>query len=219
MALPRVKLANSYRTGRDNLVKDFFVQLNAREAEEYAAITARLGRMMAGRDKREELGQAAMRLLIRRSRLLAGAEDKLAVLDRVVSALTERPKKAIFYCGDGRTTDSITEGETRQIQAVARLLGEKHGLRVRNFTYQESPAEREEILRDLASGFLDGVVAIRCLDEGIDLPNLEMGFLLASSANPRQFVQRRGRPRSISHVSPSRSRAGLPRRSCRSSGR
>lgn len=169
------------------------VSLNAAEAEEYAEITARLGRMMAGKDKNEELGQAAMRLLIRRARLLAGAEDKLAVLDRVVSALPERPKKAIFYCGDGRTTDSITAEDTRQIQAVARLLGEKHGLRVRNFTYQESPAEREEILRDLGSGFLDGVVAIRCLDEGIDLPNLEIGFLLASSTNPRQFVQRRGR--------------------------
>jgi superfamily II DNA or RNA helicase len=37
------------------------------------------------------------------------------------------------------------------------------------------------------------VVAIRCLDEGIDLPDLRMGFLLASSTNPRQFVQRRGR--------------------------
>lgn len=169
------------------------VSLNATEAEEYAEITSRLGRMMAGKDKNEELGQAAMRLLIRRARLLAGAEDKLAVLDRVVSALSERPRRAIFYCGDGRTTDSITAEDTRQIQAVARLLGEKHGLRVRNFTYQESPAEREEILRDLASGFLDGVVAIRCLDEGIDLPNLEMGFLLASSTNPRQFVQRRGR--------------------------
>jgi len=81
----------------------------------------------------------------------------------------------------------------RQIQAVARLLGEKHGLRVRNFTYRETPQEREEILRDLGSGFLDGVVAIRCLDEGIDLPELRMGFLLASSTNPRQFVQRRGR--------------------------
>jgi superfamily II DNA or RNA helicase len=45
----------------------------------------------------------------------------------------------------------------------------------------------------LGSGFLDGVVAIRCLDEGIDLPDLRIGFLLASSTNPRQFIQRRGR--------------------------
>ena len=107
--------------------------------------------------------------------------------------LPEPPRQAIFYCGDGHTTDAITADEVRQIQAVARLLGEKHGLRVRNFTYRETPQEREEILRDLGSGFLDGVVAIRCLDEGIDLPELRMGFLLASSTNPRQFIQRRGR--------------------------
>lgn len=36
-------------------------------------------------------------------------------------------------------------------------------------------------------------VAIRCLDEGIDMPDIRMGFILASSTNPRQFIQRRGR--------------------------
>jgi len=101
-------------------------------------------------------------------------DNKLDTLDRVIGSLPEPPHKAIFYCDDGRTTDAITEDEVRQIQAVARLLGEKHGLRVRNFTYRETPQEREEILRDLGSGFLDGVVAIRCLDEGIDLPELRM---------------------------------------------
>lgn len=169
------------------------VTLTDAEAEEYADLTARLSRMLAGAEDNAEIGQAAMRLLIRRARLLASAENKLTVLDEVLRNLPEKPKKAIFYCGDGRTTDTISEEEVRQIRAVARLLGEKHGLRVRNFTYEESPAEREEILRDLASGFLDAVVAIRCLDEGIDLPDLRMGFLLASSTNPRQFVQRRGR--------------------------
>lgn len=169
------------------------VSLTEAEVEEYAEITARLGHMLAGADDNAELGQAAMRLLIRRARLLASAENKLAVLDEVLRQLPERPHKAIFYCGDGTTSDAISDAEVRQIRAVARLLGERHSLRVRNFTYRETPAEREEILRDLASGFLDGVVAIRCLDEGIDLPDLRMGFLLASSTNPRQFIQRRGR--------------------------
>jgi DNA phosphorothioation system restriction enzyme len=169
------------------------VTLTETEAEEYAELTSRLGRLLAGAEKNAEYGEAAKRLLIRRARLLAGAENKQPVLDQVVGSLTEKPSKAIFYCGDGRTTDSISEDDVRQIKAVANLLGTKHGLRVRNFTYEESPAEREEILRDLASGFLDAVVAIRCLDEGIDLPELRMGFLLASSTNPRQFVQRRGR--------------------------
>jgi DNA phosphorothioation system restriction enzyme len=169
------------------------VRLTDQEAEEYAEITAKLGKMIGGKERDEEIGQAAMRLLIRRSRLLASAQNKLEVLDQVLTSLPERPKKALFYCGDGRTNDPIAEEEVRQIQAVSRLLGDKHGLKVRNFTFRETSEEREEILRDAASGFLDGIVAIRCLDEGIDVPDLRMGFILASSTNPRQFVQRRGR--------------------------
>lgn len=169
------------------------VDLTEPEAEEYAEISAKLARIMPAADRDDDIEQAAMRLLIKRARLLGGAANKMTALDKLIASLPERPHKAIFYCGDGRTTDSITDDEVRQIQAVARLLGEKHGLRVRNFTYRETAQERDEILRDLASGFLDGVVAIRCLDEGIDLPDLRMGFLLASSTNPRQFIQRRGR--------------------------
>ncbi len=169
------------------------VNLTDEEAQQYAEITTKLGPLLAAGEKNPELNQSAMNLLIKRSRLLAGAENKITVLDELLKTLPEKPKQAIFYCGDGTTSDKIRDEDVRQIQAVARLLGEKHGLRVRNFTYRETPAEREEILRDLSNGFLDGVVAIRCLDEGIDLPDLRMGFLLASSTNPRQFVQRRGR--------------------------
>lgn len=169
------------------------VELTDDETDIYEEITAKLARFFPGRDMDDDIQKAAMSLLIRRARLLGGAVNKLAALDRIIGAMPEKPTKAIFYCGDGRTTDAITDEEVRQIQAVSRLLGEKHGLRVRNFTFRESAQEREEILRDLSSGFLDGVVAIRCLDEGIDLPELRMGFLLASSTNPRQFIQRRGR--------------------------
>lgn len=169
------------------------VNLTDEETQQYAEITAKLGPLLAGGEKNSEFSQSAMNLLIKRSRLLAGAENKIIMLDQVLQELPEKPKQAIFYCGDGTTGDKVRDEDVRQIQAVARLLGEKHGLRVRNFTYRETPSEREEILRDLANGFLDGVVAIRCLDEGIDLPDLRMGFLLASSTNPRQFVQRRGR--------------------------
>lgn len=169
------------------------VDLTDDEADEYEEITAKLSRFFGRGNDDNEVEKTAMMLLIKRARLLAGAANKLGALDSLIASLPEPPKKAIFYCGDGRTTDAILDEEVRQIQAVARLLGEKHGLRVRNFTYRESSQEREEILRDFESGFLDGIVAIRCLDEGIDLPDLRMGFLLASSTNPRQFIQRRGR--------------------------
>lgn len=180
------------------------VELTEAETDEYEELTVKLAKFFTKGDDDSEMQQVAMRLLIKRARLLAGAENKLAALDRVIASLPEPPKKALFYCGDGRTTDAITDEEVRQIQAVSRILGERHGLRVRNFTFRESTEEREEILRDLTSGFLDGVVAIRCLDEGIDLPDLRMGFLLASSTNPRQFVQRRGR---LLRNSPGKNRA------------
>lgn len=169
------------------------VELTDEEADEYLTITQRLARFIHGAPDQAEINQAALHLLMRRARLIGAAASKLTALDRVIADLPQPPQRAIFYCGDGRTTDAITAAERRHIQAVAHLLGEAHRLRVRNFTFRESPQEREAILRDLSTGFLDGVVAIRCLDEGIDLPELRMGFLLASATNPRQFIQRRGR--------------------------
>lgn len=171
------------------------VTLSAGEAEQYWQITQQLSRLLAGgkSDGLNELSEGAMHLLIKRARLIGAAADKITQLDLLLKRLHEKPRRTLFYCGDGRTGDTFTQEDKRQIELVAQLLGNQHNLRVRTFTYQEKTAEREDILRDLRSGFLDGVVAIRCLDEGIDLPALETGFLLASSSNPRQFVQRRGR--------------------------
>jgi DNA phosphorothioation system restriction enzyme len=168
------------------------VTLSPEEAQQYWDITRELARFFPS-EEGGELGEGAMRLLIKRARLIGAAADKLTQLDALLSRLPDKPRRALFYCGDGRVTDQVASDDKRQIEAVAQLLGNQHNLRVRTFTYQEKTAEREDILRDLRSGFLDGVVAIRCLDEGIDLPALETGYLLASSSNPRQFVQRRGR--------------------------
>ena len=166
------------------------VTLDPDEAQEYAELTRRLSRLMNSDGK---LNEAAKPILMRRARLLGQARQKITALDEILKRLGKRPEKSVFYCGDGRVDDPVTEEERRQIDAVARLIGDRHDLRVRTFTYRESPKEREEILDQLRSGALDGVVAIRCLDEGIDLPDLRTGFLLASSTNPRQFIQRRGR--------------------------
>lgn len=168
------------------------VSLDDDEAEEYVALSERLARCMAP-DENGNPSELAKRLLIARARLLAGARQKLPALDSILRAMESPPQKAIFYCGDGTTEDLVTEQEMRQIDAVTRLVGMEHNLRVRTFTFREKAEEREEILAGLRSGCLDGVVAIRCLDEGIDLPDMRIGFLLASSTNPRQFIQRRGR--------------------------
>ena len=57
----------------------------------------------------------------------------------------------------------------------------------------EEPKERRNIIADFLKGALDALLAVRVLDEGIDIPGIKTAFLLASTANRRQFVQRRGR--------------------------
>lgn len=169
------------------------VDLTDDEAARYLSLTQRISRLTAGQDEDSEPSSDLMALLIARSRLIGAAANKLPKLAEVLGKLKSPARQAIFYCGDGRTEEQPGEDTVRQIEAVCRLLGEKIGLRTRRFTYAESPEEREEVLTGLKTGDLDGIVAIRCLDEGIDLPDVRMGFLLASTSNPRQFIQRRGR--------------------------
>ena len=54
-------------------------------------------------------------------------------------------------------------------------------------------SERQKIIEQIESGLLKCVLAIRILDEGIDIPPLKTAIIMASDGNPKQFIQRRGR--------------------------
>jgi DNA phosphorothioation system restriction enzyme len=169
------------------------VTLTREESIAYMALSRQIGRAMAGAG--DSLSENAKYLLIKRARLIGAAQNKLVELDKLISNMETMPKRALFYCGDGRALEDAQDREEakRQIESVCMLLGRTHDMRIASFTYKEDKEERERILGMMRRDELDGIVAIRCLDEGIDLPALECGFILASSSNPRQFVQRRGR--------------------------
>lgn len=169
------------------------VELTNEEKEKYFELTKKIGQVLSGDHSDTEVHLSVKKLLLMRARILASASNKIKVLDSLIANMKKSLKKSLFYCGDGEIEGDIPPEEKKQIDAVTRLLGEKHHLRVRKFTYHENSEEREKILKDLREDNLDGVVAIRCLDEGIDLPDVRMAFILASSTNPRQFIQRRGR--------------------------
>ena len=91
-------------------------------------------------------------------------------------------------------SDKIPEIEIlRQVDAVTRLLGQDFGMNVTKYTSETDQVQRRAILRDFEIGNKQALVAIRCLDEGVDIPKVRRAFILASSTNPRQFIQRRGR--------------------------
>lgn len=168
------------------------VQLTEEEAAEYIELTEKILRLSPRQDD-DSVSDALKILLVKRSRLLASAANKIPALRQTIQKIKEPLERAIIYCGDGSVECPITEDLDRQITVVTRILGDELGLRVRRFTYQESGEDREEIIAALKDRDLNAIVAIRCLDEGIDIPDARIGFLLASSVNPRQFIQRRGR--------------------------
>jgi DNA phosphorothioation system restriction enzyme len=162
------------------------VQLTDNEALHYAKLTKKIGWVLSENNNLEE-NHNLKALLIRRSRLVATASNKLIALKKLMLKRLDM-KATLFYCGDGHTNQN-----ERQLEAVTRILGKELNYRVNIYTAETPLEDREKIKKQLISGELQGLVAIRCLDEGIDIPMIENAVILASSNNPRQFIQRRGR--------------------------
>jgi superfamily II DNA or RNA helicase len=142
---------------------------------------------------------------MQRSRLIGAAANKLTALRKLMSNRLDTAH-TLFYCGDGAIEGSARRHNKRQLTETAKLLGSELGYRVNTYTAATPLAERERLRQQFESGELQGLVAIRCLDEGVDIPAIRNAVILASSSNPRQFIQRRGR---ILRPHPGKERATL----------
>ncbi len=166
------------------------VNLTTTESSLYLRLTKRIGWVL-GQDKNLQDHELLTSLLMQRSRLIGAAQNKLLMLRELMKERLNT-SHTLFYCGDGSVTTS-SHSEKRQLEAVTQILGSELGYRVNTYTAQSSIAEREAMRRQFEVGELQGLVAIRCLDEGVDIPAIKTAVILASTGNPRQFVQRRGR--------------------------
>ena len=61
------------------------------------------------------------------------------------------------------------------------------------FTGSESISDRLILLEQFSKGNVNALVAMKCLDEGVDVPSAETAIIMASTSNPREYIQRRGR--------------------------
>ncbi len=166
--------------------------MNDAEMEEYVRLQKEIDRMLAIKIDGGVINETALRTRqSARARLLGSVESKFTKLSGVVGKVRKSPQN-LFYCGDGSVELEEHEGSIRDIQRVTRLL-HSAGWRVSKFTAEENQRERKEILSNFESHEIDGMVAIRVLDEGIDLPGCHQAFLIASARNERQYIQRRGR--------------------------
>lgn len=173
------------------------VQLTPDEEEEYLRLSKKIARLasrmddgLRDADLQDESGLKAA--LFKRARLLGTADRKL---ERLVTLFEEEESVShtLVYCGDGSIDDELAGRTKRHVDATVETLRLDRDIRARRFTARESQSERQELLTRFATGDLEALVAIRCLDEGVDVPSTRTAYILASSSNPRQFVQRRGR--------------------------
>jgi len=164
------------------------VELTEVEADEYVEITKKIAKCSRGGEFDDELEDILEALLIKRARILGNASNKLKELKEVVKPYRESFFN-LFYAGDGIVDDE------RQIDKVCQLLGMDSDIQMKidKFTAKESTEERKNILERFEKKDLQGIAAIRCLDEGVDVPATRRAFILSSGTNPRQFIQRRGR--------------------------
>lgn len=126
-----------------------------------------------------------------RLRVISMAEEKQTRIDEIINTISERDH-FVVYCGDGRLFDNNTGEELRHIQSVKRVLT-AHGFKASQFTATENMATRMELVDAFNKGEISAMAAIRCLDEGINIPSIKSALILSSNDDYREFVQRRGR--------------------------
>lgn len=203
---PELTLADAIKQGAlvHYLYYPILVKLTEAETRTYARLTKRIGWVMMAEEKLENQ-ETLTSLLMQRARLIGTAANKLAALRQLMMERLDSTH-TLFYCGDGSVEEAVSVEGGRQLAAVTKLLGTELGYRINTYTAETSLGEREDLRSQFETGKLQGLVAIRCLDEGVDIPAVQTAIILASSGNPRQFIQRRGR---ILRPHPGKERATL----------
>lgn len=157
------------------------VRLTADEADEWKNLTLQIVREM-GKNSDEgsrPLTERAKMLLIRRSRIAKKAFAKIGLAVDVISKNYEKGDRWLIYCED-----------SSHLRKVMEALREE---RFAPIEYHSNMEGDKEATLQWFKTFGGILVSIKCLDEGVDIPSIDHALILASSQNPRQFIQRRGR--------------------------
>ena len=148
-------------------------------------------------------------LCMKRQRILHKAENKVDAFKEIL--LSEFVKKGslkytLVYAPEGlgdedtvfdaSKNDTLIESESDRniLNYYTKLVSEiNNKITVKQFTGNTSFVERINILKEFSNGTLEVITSMKCLDEGVDVPRSELAIFCASTGNPRQFIQRRGR--------------------------
>lgn len=161
------------------------VSLTDEESEEYAVLCGKISRLSHNDD--HDAQEVLKRLLIKRANIKKNAIEKLDQLEALLEGID--PSNMIVFTSPERIdeVDSVLVNH----RIAAHRFTKDEGTRPR--AEFGNLSERDYLIRMFKEGTLQALVAIKCLDEGIDIPEAATAVLLSSSTNPREYVQRIGR--------------------------
>lgn len=163
------------------------VELTADEMEEWYDLTEKIRKNAWRQEDSDADDEYLMKLLRDRRSLLENAENKIAALEEVLTQREDfdRLQHTLIY-----TSDKAPQ----QLKDVNALLN-KNGVLFHQLTHKETPDRKKtaQIIQSFQEGTLQALTAKRVLDEGVNIPQIEKAFILASTTVERQWVQRRGR--------------------------
>lgn len=184
--------------------------LNDDEMQDYASITEQLMRLFDSSTGQFSDSQKAKKLLMLRKRILHKADDKMRVFKDILNEIgCDKLKYCFVYVPEGNkvfdSDDALLYSNT-DIDSNQELYDESILKKMLDLTKETFPnatcntytgknnkTERKAILHGFENGQINVLFAMKCLDEGVDVPRAEYGIFASSTGNPRQFIQRRGR--------------------------
>jgi superfamily II DNA or RNA helicase len=156
-----------------------FVEMTNIEMENYLKLTEKIRKASFTKGDSSEKNESLELLLIKRQKIIKNSESKYPVLSEILGK-EKTSKYGLIYC------------TPEQIGRVQDLVNSQ-GIVQHKFTYRESATRRQELIEAFSRGDYNFLIAMKCLDEGVDIPATRTAIFMSSSGNPREYIQRRGR--------------------------
>jgi len=165
----------------------YTVGLSKSERRQWDDLTARIKKLVAiERSKKKKnnpgLEDTLSLLLIRRSRIVKKAENKIGIVNQIIREQYPQNGKWLIYCEDRNQLNAVTKSIKTSFPDIVAL----------NY-HSKIPPESRDMTLSYFEQNPSVLISIRCLDEGANIPVADGAIILASSTNPRQYIQRRGR--------------------------
>ncbi len=178
------------------------VKLTDAELAEYVKKSKQLIKYFDNQTKRYKDCKEVEILLLERKRIIHKAHNKLAVFKKILDDefnTRGNLKYTLVYVPEGIEPNYDDIDDYLENQEDISLINEytravsrtDSSIMVKQYT--SNTDNRNDVIKGFQQGQIDVLTSMKCLDEGVDVPRSELAIFCASTGNPRQFIQRRGR--------------------------